>query len=139
VALLDICKAYDRVPRDFLYKKMELMGFSESYIKLIMQVYRKPQSRLNFQGVKTEPLDMPIGLRQGCVLSPLLFALFIADLGRKLEKSDLGVKVGGKKIPGIFFADDMVLFGNDKHMEKILQIVFMEKILQITKILVIIK
>ena len=46
---------------------------------------------------------MVLGLRQGCVLSPILFAIYLADLGRQLTASGRGVDIGGIKIPGAFF------------------------------------
>ena len=124
VALLDICKAYDRVDRDLLWFKLQAYGFPIEVVNKLKQVYCNPMSELMFQGITTEPLHMKIGLRQGCVLSPLLFALFLADLGRLLEESGLGAAVGGIKIPAMFFADDMILMGKGKkQLSKILDIV----------------
>jgi hypothetical protein len=123
IALLDIKKAYDRVDRDILWRKLYMYGMDPRFITILQQVYANPRSRLLFQGVETDPLPMPIGLRQGCVLSPILFALYLADLGRSLEMSGLGVLVNGTRIPGMFFADDMILCGNDKHLTEILDIV----------------
>ena len=57
---------------------------------------------------------MKVGLRQGCTMSPILWALYIADLGREIEQSNLGINIGTndntKNISGLFFADDMLLF-----------------------------
>ena len=50
------------------------------------------------------------GLKQGCPLSPLLFALYIADLEHVLKRNQLGgVFVGRKKFYNLAFADDLVL------------------------------
>ena len=43
-------------------------------------------------------------------MSPLLFALYISDLGKELNESDLGVDIHGVCISALFFADDIVLF-----------------------------
>ena len=50
-------------------------------------------------------------LKQGCSLSPVLFALYLAELGERLVQSGLGVKIGDVVVPGLFFADDMVVMG----------------------------
>ena len=49
------------------------------------------------------------GLCQGCVLSPLLFNLFINDLATYLKSLDLEVKVGDGNVYVMLYADDIVL------------------------------
>ncbi len=66
---------------------------------------------------------MTLGLKQGCVLSPVLSAIYIAELGDRLAKSNLGRGLNNKKIPGMFFADDMILVGSEKDLKALLQIV----------------
>ena len=53
-----------------------------------------------------------VGLHQGCVLSPLLFCLYINSLVDEL-KTSCGVECGGDVIPGLLFADDTLLFASD--------------------------
>ena len=47
----------------------------------------------------------------GCNLSPLLFSLFINDLGTQLNSSAQGGSLGPLNISAVFFADDLALFG----------------------------
>lgn len=83
----------------------------------------------------SEWVNTELGLRQGCPLSPILFSLYITDLESRLLNSECGFKVTKngdfwnvkeKKyfcIPGLLFADDLVLFGkNFKELEKLLKI-----------------
>ncbi len=123
LALLDITKAYDRVNRNILWRVMEEMGIPEKLMNNIKASYRNPSTVLQFQDVISEPLKMTLGLKQGCVMSPILFAIYIAELGHRLQRSGLGVSVGNTTIPGMFFADDMALVGNKGQLQKLLNIV----------------
>ncbi len=66
---------------------------------------------------------MDLGLKQGCVLSPILFAIYIAEQGWRLTESGRGVCLSNQTIPGMFFADDMMLVGWEKDLKHLLQIV----------------
>ena len=55
--------------------------------------------------------EVNVGLRQGCVLSPLLFSLYINGL--VLKEASCGVECDGAVIPGLLFADDTSLFASD--------------------------
>ena len=57
---------------------------------------------------------MQLYLFSGCNLSPLLFSLFINDLGSDLNKTGLGIDLQGINISAILFADDLVLIGKNR-------------------------
>ena len=56
----------------------------------------------------------------GCNLSPLLFSIFIRDLGEELKGSGLGIEIPGLKVASIFFADDIALIGRSSSELKVL-------------------
>jgi len=116
VAMLDISKAYDRVDRDFLWAKMDVYGFSTMTMNLLRAMYEKPYGIINFQGIKSTPCPLEIGLKQGCVLSPLLFAIYIAELSEDLLHTDTGPVIDGQRVPAMFYADDMILCGNKRDL-----------------------
>ena len=60
------------------------------------------------------------GVKQGCILSPLHFNIFISDLGKELEKSP-GIQMGSTKKSSLLFADDLLILGrtNEEINEKI--------------------
>ena len=60
-------------------------------------------------GVKTEWFSIETGVRQGCVLSPLLYARFINGLVDEIIEAKLGVEVGPGCVVGcLLYADDIV-------------------------------
>jgi len=63
------------------------------------------------------------GVRQECPLSPLLFALVIADVEEKMKKRQVdGVLIGKDKIWTLAYADDLVLLAkNEKSMKEIMR------------------
>ncbi len=65
-------------------------------------------------------VDVKSGLRQGCILSPLLFNLYINDLVTFLKALDIGVTVGNEKVPLLLYADDIVLLAENAHDLQIL-------------------
>lgn len=55
------------------------------------------------------------GVRQGCPLNPCLFTLLLADLDEELERGEWsGVKIGGRKILSLAYANDVAVISEDK-------------------------
>ena len=60
--------------------KLLLEGVRGSVYTVLQSMYKHVRSVVSQGGNISRSIEHSIGLRQGCVLSPLLFALFIADL-----------------------------------------------------------
>ena len=59
----------------------------------------------------TEEIQILCGVRQGCILSPLLFRIYSEGIFREaLDESDVGISLNGEKINNIRYADDTVIF-----------------------------
>ena len=65
---------------------------------------------------------MACGLRQGCILSPLLFSLYINSLVSRLKEAEVRVMCRGQFIPALMYADDAVIFADDEVMRRGLDI-----------------
>ena len=78
-------------------------------INLLKDMYFHTRKKVEVNNELTDWLNSEIGVRQGCVLSHILFAMYIQQFGVILEESKLGVNCDNLIIPGFFFADDMVL------------------------------
>ena len=124
LAFLDVKKAYDRVWREGLWQTMRKWGYGGIILDIIQDLYAECDTVVRLGQYYSDPVKLEVGLKQGCVLSPLLFAIYIMELGHELENSILGVKVGGVQIPALFFADDIVLLGEDEvQLQRIMNIV----------------
>jgi len=131
LAFLDIKKAYDRVDREILYSKLSLMGFSRKIVSVIKATYSNPLSTLIFD--REQPpitgLRMDIGLRQGCVMSCLLFLLYIADMIQTLSVLPVGPSLDfvwgqhiySNQVNNLVFADDLMLIAvNEAELSRLL-------------------
>ena len=90
------------------------MGFSGRIIGFIRAVYMDLSGEVKVGEVLSEPFEMTCGLRQGCVLSPMLFSLYINSLVEKLKAAGVGVECRGRLITALLYADDAVLVAEDE-------------------------
>ena len=62
-------------------------------------------------------------VRQGCVISPLLFSIFINKLAKLINESGIGINIKNKKVSILMYADDIVIIAdNPQDLKKGLQI-----------------
>ena len=109
VAFCDLQKAYDSVNREVLYKKLESVGFGGRTLSLIQSMYYNDSVQIQLGDKLSSQVWFTRGVKQGCCLSPFLFALYISGLGEVLQDTKLGIELGAEILTGLFFADDLVL------------------------------
>jgi len=80
------------------------MGFSGQFLRTLQSMYNNDFVTCQANGVTTRPVYLGRGLRQGCSLSPMLFALYVAEMGHELTCSGYGVKLFKVIVSAIFFA-----------------------------------
>ena len=114
LAFIDFKKAYDVVWRDALFYKIAAMGIRGKMWRVIRDMYREVRNSVLVNGLQSEWWASDKGTRQGSVLSPLLFSIAILDLIHRLKGNRCGVTVEGESIPGLLFADDLVLMAGEE-------------------------
>ncbi|KAG7520476.1 hypothetical protein JOB18_030125 [Solea senegalensis] len=77
---LDAQKAFDRGSWQYLFQKLKRFKFSPNFIDWIQTLYSSPQAAVRVNGYRSERFTLQQGCRQGCSLSPLLFAISIEPL-----------------------------------------------------------
>ena len=113
-SFIDFSKAFDTVPRDLLFKKLQRHGVNGRFFNIIKSIYTNDQACVKTGSQCTKPFDINQGVRQGCVLSPLLFNIFLADLAKDLDEMDDKIEIGAHSLNSIFWADDILMFAKDK-------------------------
>ena len=111
-AFIDYKKAFDTVDREVLWKIMKEDGISTKMIKMIKAIYSTVTATVRFGNKYSEDIKCPLGVKQGCLLSPLLFSILINKVAKKVaEYGRAGYQfiTGGKEIFLLLFADDIVL------------------------------
>ena len=109
LGFVDVSKAYDSVNREILWAKLKKIGIDGVFLETLKAMYSGDSVNCKFNGTSTGPVFLRRGLRQGCSLSPLLFAIYISDIGADLAASAGGFTLAGKSVVGLLFADDIIL------------------------------
>lgn len=110
---VDFRAAFDRVPRKLLIYKLHQMGMSSKVVTFIENVYKSTKSAVWTGDELSGYFDTNIGVKQGCLLSPLLFALYLNDLHDYLKG---GILIDQMNIRLLMYADDIVLLADDKNV-----------------------
>ena len=107
---VDFSKAFDNISRNRLFEKLRKYGITGNFYNVIKNMYFNDQTQIKVGEYLTETIYPNQGVKQGCILSPLLFNIYLADLAQRLEVAQQhGPKIGGKLINNIIWADDLVI------------------------------
>ena len=105
---VDFKKAFDRVWHAALWSIMKLYNINANLIKVIESLYSKATRAVYYNGSIGEWFRTTVGVRQGCLLSPTLFNIFLERIMTDaLENHEGSVSIGGRTIANLRFADDI--------------------------------
>ena len=84
VAFIDLSKAFDSVDRELLWMILRKCGCTERFIQLIRSLHDGMSVRIRLGEDLSDPFEVSCGVKQGCVLAPVLFNIYVQCVTRLL-------------------------------------------------------
>ena len=107
MAFIDQEKAFDRVVRSELWKCLAERGIFGELLRAVQSLYICSQAAVRTREGETDWFEVKCALRQGCVLSPWLFIIFMDNIMKRANQED-------NSIEELLFTDDLVLIAEDQ-------------------------
>ena len=121
VCFVDYQKAFNMAKHDKLVQVMKKAGIPELERRLIISLYWNQEAVVRTEGENSRSFAIKRGVRQGCVISPVLFNLYSEFMIRDALEGLRGVQMGGENITNLRYADDAVLVADSrKKLQKML-------------------
>ncbi|HET6457667.1 MAG TPA: reverse transcriptase domain-containing protein [Nitrosopumilaceae archaeon] len=117
----DYQKAFDRVNHDKLLEVMEIAGIPELERRLIINLYWHQQAAVRWDNEVSRYVNISRGVRQGCIISPLLFNLYSEYMIKEALDNETGIRFNGNNISNLRYADDAVVMADTmKQLQKLM-------------------
>ena len=119
---IDYAKNFDCVDHHKLWKILQEMGIPDNLTCLLRNLYSGQEVTARTGHGTTDWFQIGKGVHQGCVLSPCLFNLYAEYIMRKagLEEAQAGIKIAGRNINNLRYADDITLMTESEELKSLL-------------------
>ena len=128
---MDLEKAYDTINRHGMWQMLRVYGVGGKLLKSVQSFYIDSRACVRVGNDVSEWFPVNVGLRQGCVMSPWLFNVYMEGVVREVNVRVLGKGLellnangGGFEINQLLFADDTALVADSEEKFCILVIEF---------------
>ena len=104
-------KSYDTVPRvKLFYKLLKDYSIGGKFLKILQEIYKENKVFIKMSDGLLQPFLTTIGVKQGCVFSPILFNIFIDKINEIFDETCAPVKINNLDLNCLLWADDLVIF-----------------------------
>ena len=97
---------------------LKQMGIPDHLICLLRNLYAGQEATVRTGHGTMNWFKTGKGIRQGCILSPCLFNLYAENAG--LEEAQVGIKIAGRNIKNLRYADDSTLTAESEELKSLL-------------------
>ena len=113
---IDYAKAFDCVDHNKLWKILKEMGIPDHLTHLLRNLYTDLEATVRTGHGTTDWFQTGKEVCQGCILSPCLFDLYAEYIMRNtgLEEGQAGIKIAGRNINNLRYADDTTLMAESE-------------------------
>ena len=111
IVFIDYSKAFDSVIHIHMFNILNDMGFPRPIVALVQALYEKQSAIVRWNGSHAKPFFIEKDVRQGCILSPLLFCAYTEQVMREAEITESGAVIGGRLISNLRYAYYTALCG----------------------------
>ena len=109
LCFIDASKAFDRINHEKLFLKLLDRGVPKFLVRILVFWYAHQMFHVKWGNVVSAPFCVSNGVRQGGILSPILFNVYMDDLSNQLNRLKTGCLVGNTAVNHLMYADDLVL------------------------------
>ena len=108
--------AFDCVDHNKLWKILQEMGIPDHLTFLLRNLYADQEATIRTGHLTTDWFQIRKGVCNGCILSPCLFNLYAEYIMRNtvLDEAQAGVKIAGRNINNLRYADDTTLMAESE-------------------------
>ena len=104
---IDASKAFDRVNLFVLFSKLRRRNFCPLYLRFLLNSYCSQNMMVKWNDALSNRFTTSNGVKQGGVLSPLLFSVYLDDILHELRNINIGCHMNGHFVGAIVYADDI--------------------------------
>ena len=123
VTFLDCSKAFDTISHYGIFLKLMDRGVPICFLKLIIYWYLNMKSRVRWENEFSDYFEVLSGVKQGGVLSPRIFTLYVDTLIQRLKRKGVGCHLFSHFVACIMYADDLCLMAPSRSaMQQLLSI-----------------